>query len=610
MVKMSSLGFAQITNDAEATIRLIQAYDEYFDKFFITIADTKKDEYFKFKKFADNYTKKPIKYKYFKWVKSFGKARIANQKLITTDYWFWMDTDDDVDHPELLRPAVQKMEQEGLEVMFFNYNYYRNPHGEGQADHWRERIVKTNSQAKWADAPCHETVDVSNVRCERTKDISVLHNKTVQDMEKTVDRNYELLINDWEMGKDPRTAYYLGMTMMTKGNYKEAVEYFLFLIEHGGWDEQKLTAWCAITDCYTFSNQYDKALVATNMAMHIDPSHPDPYYQKVILYTMTSDYSKAVEWASIAMTKQPNPDSMQLTDPTKYSYKGQFLAAQAYLFSGRIKEGFDLFNKVRTTAPHFIGEMNRETKMDWNKLFEEALYDNNAIEYTRYLSHYFQDYGGDAQKLFEALPKKIYSDVRLNAERVQVFPPKKWKPKSIAYYCGPSVAPWGPDMLKDGVGGSEEAVIYLSRELTKLGWKVTVFGDREEEYCDTVFRNGAEIGGIWYKPWTELNPWDEFDVFVASRQPQNVKNIKARLRILDMHDVNQADSVYAIRDEVDKIFVKSKWHRECYPEIPDEKFVIVGNGILMEQFNDDLDDVTRELGFDPEVLKQKAKDLK
>ena len=127
-------------------------------------------------------------------------------------------------------------------------------------------------------------------------------------------------------------------------------------------------------------------------------------------------------------------------------------------------------------------------------------------------------------------------------------------------------------------------MIYLSRELSKLGWHITVYCDREEEYEDELVENDTRVYHVVYKPWTELNPWDNFNVFIASRQPTNLNGVKAKLKILDMHDVNEAKDVYAAEKNVDKIFVKSKWHREQYPEIPDEKFVIVGNGILKGHF--------------------------
>lgn len=567
-----TISLAMISNRPEAAKKIIKDYGAYFDKIYLTIADKDKKV---FNQLRHELTDPKIKLSYFKWVKHFGKARAFNLKQIKTDYWFWIDDDDTIDHPELIRPLAKQMADNEIDVVFLNYDYYQNEYGEGQANHWRERLVRTACNVSWFNAPCHETLDVSGVKAIQSNSITIAHHKDVAEMVKTVDRNLELLEADWEVNKDPRTAYYLGLSYMQKGRYEQAVEKLLHLIEHGGWEEQKIIAWCAIADCYFFIKEYDKALVATNMAMHLDPSHPDPYYQKVIIYCSANQYDKAVEWSSIALTKQPPENTMQLIDPTKYTYKGMFLAAQAYLFSGRIKEGFDLFQKVKNIAPHYIEQANRESKIDWAKVFEEALYDEKAIEYTRYLTHYFADYGGNQVKLWEALPRKIFSDVRLNPERVKVYPPKKWPEKSIAYYCGAGLAPWGPDYLHEGMGGSEEAVIYLSRELAKLGWKVTVFCEREESLEDE---------GVIYRPWTELNPFDEFDVFISSRQPQNLSGVKARLKILDLHDVNQPESVYQTQKNVDKYFVKSKWHRDCYPEIKEDKFVIVGNGLLKEHF--------------------------
>jgi len=42
---------------------------------------------------------------------------------------------------------------------------------------------------------------------------------------------------------------------------------------------------------------------------------------------------------------------------------------------------------------------------------------------------------------------------------------------------------WGPSSILRGVGGSEEAAVYLSRELTRLGYCVRVYGNpTPEEY--------------------------------------------------------------------------------------------------------------------------------
>jgi glycosyltransferase involved in cell wall biosynthesis len=59
----------------------------------------------------------------------------------------------------------------------------------------------------------------------------------------------------------------------------------------------------------------------------------------------------------------------------------------------------------------------------------------------------------------------------------------------------------------------------------------------------------------------------------------------AKKIVLDMHDVSGAPEFTKERlAKVDKIFVKTDYHRSLYPDVPDEKFVIVGNGIDLARF--------------------------
>lgn len=141
----------------------------------------------------------------------------------------------------------------------------------------------------------------------------------------------------------------------------------------------------------------------------------------------------------------------------------------------------------------------------------------------------------------------------------------------------------GPDTLSKGMGGSEEAIVYLSRELAKQGWQVTVFNDREDEYVDT--KNTAD--DIHYKPWTMFNPNDTFDVVVSWRTPSffNGLDIKARLKCVDLHDtpVGHVTISDTSIENVDLFFFKSKF-QTTYGNVPPEKIVIAPNGIVPDQF--------------------------
>jgi hypothetical protein len=131
------------------------------------------------------------------------------------------------------------------------------------------------------------------------------------------------------------------------------------------------------------------------------------------------------------------------------------------------------------------------------------------------------------------------------------------------------------------MGGSEEAVVYLARELSELGSEVTVYNERPEQYSDNPVGDAKDID---YYPWTEINPNDTFDTFVAWRDPSFLEHITAKVKLCDVHDALQPGVVYQNAEWVDKYLFKSKYHRSLYPKLPDDKALIISNGIVRQQF--------------------------
>ncbi|RHY25598.1 hypothetical protein DYB32_008206, partial [Aphanomyces invadans] len=71
---------------------------------------------------------------------------------------------------------------------------------------------------------------------------------------------------------------------------------------------------------------------------------------------------------------------------------------------------------------------------------------------------------------------------------------------------------WGPYSTETGVGGSEEAVIYMSRELVAVGYRVEIFGNPPEAMTDSY--------GVHWFPHTWFDP-DEPSAFVRFAQPSD-----------------------------------------------------------------------------------------
>jgi len=593
-----TLGLSQITNDAETTIKFIEKYRLYFDKYFVTVADKDKKEYNKLKTYFENINHPDadgLVLTYFKWKDDFAAARNFNLKSIDTKFWFWADSDDEIINPERIGELVKYCVQNNVDVVQLRYDYDQNEAGDAISDHWRERLIRRSYEGHW-DAPVHETFQGPPCVAEQSEWVTVKHQKDKVDVIASMKRNKKILQKHYEKTKDPRDAQYLGMAALAEGDDKLAIQYFLQHIKTSGSDQDMYRSWCRIAEAEWKGGNYDQALYATDEAIKLRPDFPDAYHIKVMIYTTMEEYEKGIEWLEVAVNK-PIPNTLNVIDPTLYKYRGLAMGAQCFLFSGRVKEAYKLYQEVLRQAPNFFKDIGKIDEVDWDSVFENAYFDQKALDYAKWLLHYIKGNGGKPQKIFESLPARIFSDVRLNAERAEFLPKKKWPEKSIVFYCGQGTETWGPDTLDKGMGGSEEAVVYLSRELAKLGWQVTVFNEREEEYWDDLkyivdsdkeaekmWETGELDGkGVQYKPWTLFNPWDEFDVFVGWRMPGFTRDIKARLKVLDMHDMPQgaAQITNSTLENTDKIMFKSKYHA-AQAKVPKDKEVIIGHGIKDE----------------------------
>ena len=83
--------------------------------------------------------------------------------------------------------------------------------------------------------------------------------------------------------------------------------------------------------------------------------------------------------------------------------------------------------------------------------------------------------------------------------------------KDLVIYCGHTKHQWNPELFKTkGFGGSEEAVIYLTRELAKLGWDITIYNN-----CG---HKPLVDGGVTYRPSWDFNPGDKVDLTLKDRK--------------------------------------------------------------------------------------------
>lgn len=562
---MSTISLCVITKDK---CDRLEKYFKYFDDVLIQIngkdksyADTLESLYPSVRVFTD-----------YEWEDDFAKARNTLLEEVETTYWFWLDDDDDISDPEKIKDLVKLADSQELDAIYLPYDYQRNSYGELEAYQWRERLLRAEHPWKWIGV-VHETPISSGApRSAKNEEVVIQHKvKTKEEIDASANRNHKLLLKAYKEQKprDPRIIFYLAGSHMHLNEDKEAIEKYLEYIKVSGWDEEKHRAWCNISLLRLRGDDHAGAISASMAALELLPDWPEPYLTIAQTYYLKEDYGKCLSWLKVGLAK-PEPDTIMVTAPSKRII-AMLTGAMSELYLGNINEAYELYSITKRQSPD-----NEEVKK-YGAFIEQAYLENRAIEAVNELAEFEAAAGGNVEKLLSSLPSSIINDIRLMPLRQKYLPKKVWPAKSIVFYCGQAMEPWGPDYLDKGMGGSEEAIVYLSRELAKQGWEVTVYNDRDEAYDDY---------GVAYLPWSAMNPNDEFNVYVAWRAPENARGITAKKILVDLHDALQPERVYATADIVDEFMVKSKYHRDLYPGLPDKKFGIVSNGIVREQFND------------------------
>lgn len=153
----------------------------------------------------------------------------------------------------------------------------------------------------------------------------------------------------------------------------------------------------------------------------------------------------------------------------------------------------------------------------------------------------------------------------------------------ILTFRNAGVAPWNPNSLKHGIYGSEECVICMSQTLPRLGYRVLVYVDWEENSpFSQPMANPRFVG-------TNATEWTPLDIAISWRVPYGAKWLKdhAKKVYLWPHDEFPPLLTDDEIDGFDDVLWVSHWQREQwaskYPRFAKFSHVF-GNGIDPEQF--------------------------
>jgi tetratricopeptide (TPR) repeat protein len=582
---MSKIALNMIVKDdtEESTlIRALNSVSKYVDAIYIT--GTKEPQR-RIKKVCKKFN---AHWSWFPWIKDFSAARNFAMSQVPKEYeWiFWMDTDDVVMGAENFKDAIEKAEAGNMKAIFARYLYQVELDEKGNIkqiliEHLRERIIRNDGSFKWV-APIHETLieQVPTGKFDYSGFV-VVHLITGEEMLNSMYRNIEILEAEVIRNPaDPRPIYYLAKayfdTRAQELLYDSAgpglesitIELIKDYIRKSGWAEERSQAWEYLSMVYREMQDYKKGITCLLEALTENPLFTSVYIQLALCYVQLQDWVKALHWIKLA-GKVEIPKTTLVVNPR--DYKSMMLEAlfHIYLNTGQL----ELCQKVAT-------ELNKVLPNDINKSRVEQIDDlkhrNDMAHWTLQLATHLRDTGQTEQliNLIQAIPTEIAGEPMLVDLRNSYLPPRKWESNEIMLYCGPHFEQWSPKSVNGGIGGSEEAVIYLTREMAKLGWKVTVYSDPRED--------AGIYDGVTYLPHFHINWKDEFNVIIAWRQIQlvDVPNLKAKKIYLWNHDL-QASLTYTPERvaKLTKAMFLSKFHRDNVPDLPEDKVFMTTNGI-------------------------------
>jgi len=528
-------------------------------------------------------------YHYLAWDKDFSKQRnylLANLPA-DTDYYFWLDSDDILIGGENLRDVAKIGLETGKDVLFFDYWYGCSFNGKPSKKtfvkvditHSRERLLRPGTHV-WKGR-LHETpIPVKDIKDAYTKveykdvPIAVMHKKTMDDALKTMERNKvileEQLADERKQGEaDPRTLLYL-MKIYVEEKDKE---YWTKCLEMGeeylkksGWDEERATCCDIMAQAQSKLGNNQEAIKLLHDAIREYPYYPLLYLRLAQAYLLVNKRRQAKHWLEIGVRLPLDKKTAGITNLQEM----KVLSAQVLL---QLKFQEKDYEACTSAAEILLKEQPTEANEQQYLMLSDLKDLNQACKKTHELFNYLESIGEEKTvfKLLNTLPFGITGQPFAIKWRQKVTPPRVWEANEICYFAnfgGEHFEKWDARNLSKGIGGSETAVIELSKEWTKRGYKVTIYGDPLQP---------VEIEGVRYLPWYHFNPADYFNIFIQWRSTGLSNIIKCKKYLVDMHDLFNEKNLEDYQHSVDMFMFKSKHHAGLAPNIKNK--AVVPNGI-------------------------------
>jgi len=598
-MKIAACIIVKDDSELESLKKAVRSIAGSVDKVFITTTGSVTTEIKK------AFTSDKVAHSHFDWNDSFADARNFNFKQTGDEYdfLFWMDSDDIAINAHQLPKIAQLCKENSKDVVFFPYWYICAFNGEPSFQNladiemvqMRERLLRPGVTT-WKGR-LHETpVPVNGTRenytqikyhaepkAENEFSFAIMHTANLSNaLEKTArnKRILEIQLEEEKLrreGADPRTIVYLMKIyaeMDDKNDWKKIFDLGEEYLGKSGWDEERGTANEMMGIVAGKMGDYIGAEKYYTEAIREYPHSIIFYLRLCTALFNQKKYDDVEHWLGVASSM--DMDKRKSSTPINYkAIKVMF----AELLLRLNYEGKKNTKKALEAAKLLYFEHPKSEHLETVKFLEDIDKLNDACKSYDSLAHYLAEIGEHRAiiKTLDALPQGISAQPFAINIRQRFAPARKWDRDEICYFANfnsKHFEQWSANSLEKGIGGSETAVIELAKEWAKMGYRVTVYGDPGED--------AGMHEGVNYQPWYMFNPRDSFNIFIQWRGWFLSDKIKARKFLVDLHDIySPIDIAKEKLRSIDGLMVKSQYHRMLAPQIPDEKFNVISNGIRL-----------------------------
>lgn len=528
---------------------------------------------------------------HFPWVEDFSAARNFSFEKCSHDVVMWLDSDDIVDGAAMLDRVIrQSFSDNSVGVLYAEYLYAfdRIDFDKNKPVKWgnctavltRERIVDRRCFT-WR-APIHEvlceTFGVNGLMVPpQMARIRHVHLHDEESTNGSLERNLRVLEHHYNpvdkggLGEycEERMLFYWANTLTGLRRFPEAIQKYLEYIPRSGSNPEIQQAFQSASECARLIGNLSLAKALGHQACDKNPDAPTPYFMLAQVYKQEGNEPLAEHYALECLERANKINQEMISNPKVIFGGSAILAANCKLS----------LNKLDDIEP-LLGIAERFYGKECQDILQIRAVLTRELEKRKLMTAYGtlrEAIGPQDTEKMRALARVAPPVLRSHPEIARFLPKHRPEGKrTITFLCtGGMPPPWGPELLKTGIGGSEEAVCYLSEQFVKKGWHVEVFAP-----CKRQTWQGVE----WY-PFEEFPGSDDespTDVLVVWRSPFLLETLGSRAKrtYVWLHDMpTRGLWPNGIWNGYDGIFVLSEFHKRVYDFVPDSKKIVSANGL-------------------------------